>query len=65
MIRKSILFLVALLQVICILTAFGQTSQLNWLGHWKGEEKREQLVEEVRKEYEFLYPDVTLHFMYD
>ena len=39
--------------------------QLNWMGHWKGEGKRQQLVEEIKKEYEFLYPDVKVNLVYD
>ncbi len=41
-------------------SAISATSELNWIGHWKGEGKREQLVNEVKKEFEFLYPDVKV-----
>ena len=36
-------------------------SELNWIAHWLGEEKREQLVMEVAKEFQFLYPHIELH----
>lgn len=39
--------------------------QLNWLGHWKGEDKREQLVHEIRKNYEFLHPGTTVNLSFD
>lgn len=38
----------------------GHGSELNWVAHWIGEEKREQLVMEVAKEFRFLYPDINL-----
>jgi hypothetical protein len=40
--------------------AISATSELNWIGHWKGEGKREQLLKEVKKEFGFLYPDVNV-----
>lgn len=39
--------------------------QLNWMGHWKGEYGRQQLVEEVKKEFEFMHPDVDVNLIYD
>lgn len=39
----------------------GHASELNWVAHWIGEEKREQLVREVAKEFRFIYPDVDLN----
>lgn len=47
-------------------SAFGAPkSQLKWMGHWKGEGKRQLLVEEVKKEFEFLNPDVEVNLVYD
>jgi len=39
--------------------------RLNWIGHWKGEDKREDLVREVKKEYEFLHPEVKINLVYN
>ena len=39
--------------------------QLNWIGHWKGEGKREDLVREVKREYEFLHPDVKINMVFN
>ena len=39
--------------------------ELNWIGHWKNELGREQLVEEVKKEFEFLHPDVRVNLVHD
>lgn len=41
------------------------SGQLNWMGHWKGEYGRQQLVEEVKKEFEFLHPDIEVNLVYD
>jgi len=38
---------------------------LNWIGHWKGEDKREVLVNEVKREYEFLHPEVTINLVFN
>ncbi len=38
---------------------------LNWMGHWKGEGKREQLVNEVKKEFEFLHPGVEVNLVFN
>ena len=65
MMKKIALLTVVLLTIVNIANVFGEPTQLNWLGHWKGEDKREQLVEEVKKEYEFLNPEVQIHFLYD
>lgn len=46
--------------------AVGATGKkLNWMGHWKGEGKRQLLVEEVKSEFEFLNPDVKVNLVYD
>ena len=42
-----------------------RAGELNWMGHWKGEDTREQLVEEVKKEFEFLHPDIKVNLIYD
>jgi len=47
------------------LPVWSETKQLNWIGHWKGEDKREDLVNEVKKEFEFLHPDVRVNFLYN
>ncbi|MEN8198977.1 MAG: hypothetical protein ABFR63_02780 [Thermodesulfobacteriota bacterium] len=39
-------------------------AKLNWIGHWKDEDKREQLVMEIRKEFEFLYPKVDVNLTF-
>lgn len=39
--------------------------QLNWLGHWKGEDKREILVHEVKKNYEFLHPGTSINLKFN
>jgi ABC-type glycerol-3-phosphate transport system substrate-binding protein len=41
------------------------TVQLNWIGHWKGEGKREDLVREVKREYEFLHPNVKINLVFN
>lgn len=41
------------------------SDQLNWMGHWKGEYGRQKLVEEVKKEFEFLHPEVNVNLVYD
>lgn len=39
--------------------------RLNWMGHWKGEDKREDLVREVKREYEFLHPEVKINLVFN
>lgn len=46
-------------------TADAGQIQINWIGHWKGEEKRENLVYEVKKEYEFLHPNVKINLVFN
>ena len=41
------------------------TVRLNWIGHWKDEGKREDLVHEVKKEYEFLHPNVKINLVFN
>ncbi|NNK70962.1 MAG: hypothetical protein HKO96_10840 [Flavobacteriaceae bacterium] len=58
MIRSCpILFVWLFLNTISICYA----SELNWVAHWLGEEKREQLVMEVAREFQFIYPDIELN----
>jgi ABC-type glycerol-3-phosphate transport system substrate-binding protein len=38
---------------------------LNWIGHWKGEGKREDLVYELKREYEFLHPNVRINMVFN
>ena len=40
------------------------SQQLRWMGHWKGEGQREQLVREVRDEFSFRHPHIDLQFDY-
>jgi len=53
-----------LLFILFSLSSPGQARQLNWIGHWKGAGKRQHLVEEIKREYEFLYPDVRVNLTY-
>ncbi len=39
--------------------------QLNWIGHWKGEAGRQDLIEAVKKDYEFLHPEVQVNLTYN
>lgn len=53
---------------LCVLLALvvrANAAQVNWLAHWKGEGKREQLVDEIKKNYEFLNPGTTVNLVYD
>jgi len=38
--------------------------QLDWIGHWKGEDLRERFVLELRREYEFLHPEVSVNLVF-
>jgi len=38
---------------------------LNWIGHWKGEKARQDLIEAAKKDFEFLHPDVQIHLTYN
>lgn len=38
---------------------------LNWIGHWKDEDLREDLVYEVKREFEFLHPGVKLNLVFN
>jgi len=65
---KQYFQLILVLLTFCTFTsvpAWSETKQLNWIGHWKGEDKREDLVNEVKKEFEFLHPEVQLNFLYN
>jgi ABC-type glycerol-3-phosphate transport system substrate-binding protein len=65
----SRLFTHSLLFIFIFLLFFSNqacaSKQLNWIGHWKGEGKREMLVEEVKKEFEFLNPGIKINLVYD
>ncbi|MEN8188420.1 MAG: ABC transporter substrate-binding protein [Thermodesulfobacteriota bacterium] len=56
--------LAAILSLIISTNGFAANDKLNWIGHWKGEDKREQLVMEIKKEFEFLNPDVDVNFTF-
>lgn len=53
-----------LLAIIMLCIPAG-AAQLNWMAHWKGEDKREQLVLEIKKQYEFLHQDTTVNLTFD
>ncbi|HKL22670.1 MAG TPA: hypothetical protein VJ904_12760, partial [Tichowtungia sp.] len=38
--------------------------QLRWMGHWKNRGLREQLVREVRDEFQFLHQDTDIHLTF-
>lgn len=63
--RSLLIFLFILSSVFFHSMTCAQTTQLNWIGHWKGQDKRGDLVEEVKKEFEFLYPDVRVNFIFN
>jgi ABC-type glycerol-3-phosphate transport system substrate-binding protein len=57
---------ITLLALTCLFSPQASAAgELNWIGHWKDEEKREQLVMEIKKEFEFLYSDVQLRFIFN
>ncbi|HEY5998695.1 MAG TPA: hypothetical protein VI078_05260 [bacterium] len=39
--------------------------RLNWITHWKGEDLRERLVHEIRRDFEFLHPEVSVNMVFD
>ena len=39
--------------------------RLNWIGHWKGEDLRERFVLEMKRDYEFLHPEVSVNLVFD
>ena len=63
--RITLTFLFISTILFFVSTSYAQTKQLNWIGHWKGEGKRGELLEEVKKEFEFLYPDVQVNLLYN
>ncbi|WP_168442709.1 hypothetical protein [Pontiella desulfatans] len=40
------------------------TGKLRWMGHWKGEGGREQMVREVLDEFRFLHPKLDVEFQF-
>lgn len=60
---KTFSFLVITLALT--LPTYAQETSLNWIGHWKGEDKREQLVLEIKKEFAFLNPEVQVNFLFN
>lgn len=42
-----------------------QEIQLNWIGHWKDEGEREKLVHEIKKEFEFIHPQVKINLVWN
>lgn len=61
----GMLFRLVVAVATCLLPLSAQATQLNWMGHWKGEDKRELLVHEIRKQYEFLHPETTVNLRFD
>jgi ABC-type glycerol-3-phosphate transport system substrate-binding protein len=61
--------LITCMLLCCILfsgtSVFGENHELNWIGHWQGEGKREQLVFEIKKDFEFLHPEVKVNFIFN
>ena len=57
---RLILFALFFMQIV----SNSHGAELNWVAHWLGEEKREQLVKEVAKEFRFLFPDIELNIKY-
>jgi len=41
-----------------------QTESVNWIGHWFGEDKREQLVREIATEFEFRNQDIKVNLKF-
>jgi ABC-type glycerol-3-phosphate transport system substrate-binding protein len=39
-------------------------SSVNWIGHWLGQDKRETLVREVAREFEFLNPEIEVNLKF-
>ena len=38
---------------------------LNWIGHWKGEDRREELVLDIKREFEFTHPGVSVNLVFN
>ena len=56
-----------LIALILLLLAPSQNciaGEVNWLGHWKGEHKRETLVREVAREFEFINSDIRVNLVF-
>lgn len=39
-------------------------SSVNWIGHWLSQDKRETLVREVAREFEFLNPEIEVNLKF-
>lgn len=39
--------------------------RLRWIGHWLGEDRREDLVREIKREYEFLHPGTEVDLVFN
>ncbi|CAK8723568.1 Extracellular solute-binding protein [Candidatus Electrothrix laxa] len=59
------IFILSIILYNPLLSGESNASQLNWIGHWKGADKRQQLIEEIKREYEFIYPDVKVNLRYN
>ena len=62
---RGVLFWLVVVVSTWMLPFSVQAAQLNWMGHWKGEDKRELLVHEIKKKYEFLHPETTINLTFD
>ncbi|MEN8199723.1 MAG: ABC transporter substrate-binding protein [Thermodesulfobacteriota bacterium] len=61
---RTILGLVILFSLFSSSLFAQEKTTLNWIGHWKSEYGRENLVWEVKKEFEFINGDVTLNLKF-
>ncbi|MBN2704113.1 MAG: extracellular solute-binding protein [Pontiellaceae bacterium] len=41
-----------------------ETRSLRWMGHWKGEGRREELVRQVLEEFAFTHPEIDVSFKF-
>ncbi len=64
---KMLPVIFCIVSLLCNFAGNGHAGQkeLNWIGHWKGEGGRGELLEKIKKEYIFLHPEVKLHFRYN
>lgn len=60
---RQYLYAVSLLYVLLVAPAQARQT-LRWMGHWKGEGLREQLVREVQEDFSFLNQDIDLQLTF-
>lgn len=61
---KFILISVLYFYFLPVFAQTGQVQQLRWMGHWKGEGLREQLVREVLDDFTFENQDIDVQFKF-